>query len=78
MDLLFGTKTINSLMLVDWIHSKSQLGLLPIFYQVRKSIGQNLKSEIARKFKLKEAEEAIEYYQKHMSEGKIIMSPWDE
>ena len=52
MDLLFGSKTINSLMLVDWLHSKSQLKLLPTFYKVRNSICNNLKSEVAKKFQL--------------------------
>ena len=56
MDLLFGNKTINSLMLVDWLHSKSQLGLLPTFYKVRKAICHNLKSDVAKKFKLDNTE----------------------
>ncbi len=52
MDLLFSNKTINSFMLVQWLHSKNQLTLFPVFYKVRSSITQNLKSVVSKKFKL--------------------------
>lgn len=38
MDLLANNKTINSFMLTDWLHTKNQLTLLPVFYKVRSTI----------------------------------------
>jgi hypothetical protein len=60
-------------MLMNWLHTKSLLSLLPTFYKVRSTIVQMLKSTIAKKFKLNEVESAIKYYKQNMSEGKIII-----
>lgn len=38
MNLLNGNKTINTFMLPQWIKTKYQVALLPIFYKVRKTI----------------------------------------
>lgn len=56
MDLLFGNKTVNGFMLTQWLKTKNQLTLLPIFYKVRSNIMQNLKSVVAKKFKLEQIE----------------------
>ena len=76
-DLLFFSKTVNSFMLVDWIKTKGNLSLLKIFYKVRKSITTDMKSEIARRFTLDEAKLAIESYLKNMSEGKVLIKPFE-
>jgi len=78
MDLLFGNKTINTFMLVQWLSTKSQILLLPTFYKIRKLINNTLKSNIAKKFSIENVEEAIEYYKQNMTEGKIIIEGWSE
>lgn len=78
MDLLFGNKTINTFMLVQWLSTKSQILLLPTFYKIRKLINNTLKSSIAKKFTIDNVEEAIQYYKQNMTEGKIIIEGWSE
>jgi hypothetical protein len=53
-DLLSLNKTLNSFMLMQWLHTKSLISLLPSFYKVRNTVAQLLKSNIAKKFKLDE------------------------
>jgi hypothetical protein len=53
--------------------TKNQLSLLQSFYKVRSTINDQLKSTIAKKFKLYEVREAIDFYMKNMTEGKVIL-----
>jgi NADPH:quinone reductase-like Zn-dependent oxidoreductase len=77
-DMMFGNKVINTFMLAQWLKTKNQLSLLQIFYKVRSNISQNMKSVVAKKFKLEQFEEAIQFYLKNMSEGKVLFEPWSE
>ena len=43
-DLLVDNKSVNGFLLVNWLKTKSQLGLLSTFYKIRKTITTNLKS----------------------------------
>lgn len=52
MDLLANQKTVNGFLLPQWLKTKNTLTLLPVFYKVRSSITQDLKSNVAKKFKL--------------------------
>lgn len=58
--------------------TKNQLTLLQSFYKVRSTINNQLKSTVAKKFKLEQLNEAIDFYLKNMTEGKVILQPWDE
>lgn len=77
-DLMFGNKVINTFMLVQWLKTKNQLTLLPIFYKVRSNISQNMKTVVAKKYKLEQFEEGLQFYLKNMSEGKVLFEPWSE
>lgn len=78
MDLLANNKVINGFMLPQWLKTKNTMQLLTLFYKVRSTIGDGLKSNVAKKFKLEQLGEAVEYYLKNMSEGKVLMEPWSE
>lgn len=51
---------------------------MPIFYRVRSTINDGLKSKIAKKFKLEQIAEAIDFYLNNMTEGKVLFEPWAE
>lgn len=46
--------------------------------KVKSTITDGLKSNIAKKFKLTEVNEAIKFYLEHMSDGKVLIEPWSE
>lgn len=77
-DLMSENKTINTFMLKQWLRTKNQLTLLPLFYKVRSSIMENMKSVVAKKFKLDELGQAIKYYLGNMTDGKILLEPWSD
>lgn len=52
MDLLANNKVINGFLLPQWLKTKNTMQLLPLFYKVRSTITEGLKSNVAKKFKL--------------------------
>lgn len=60
----------------EWIMSKNILGILCVIKKVKNLIHQNLSTQIQKEFDLKDVKEAIEYYEKNMSGGKVILRPW--
>lgn len=78
MDLLVNDKKIDSFLLPNWLHSKSQWKLLPLFFKVRKAMAGKMKSHVARKFHLDDAEKALSFYMSNMSEGKVLFEPWKQ
>lgn len=67
MDLLVNDKKLDSFLLPNYLDSQYKVKLLPMFYRVRKLISNSMKSKIARKFPLDDAEKALDYYLKNMS-----------
>jgi len=67
---------IRGFLLNVWLESKNLLKIVNIIRKVKKMIRQNLSTEINKEFDLKDFKEAIEFYEKDMSRGKIILKPW--
>lgn len=76
MDLLVNDKKIDSFLLPNYLHSQYKVSLLPMFYKVRNLISKGMKSHVARRFKLDEAEQAVNFYLENMTQGKVIFDPW--
>jgi NADPH:quinone reductase-like Zn-dependent oxidoreductase len=66
-------KQIQGFQLGNWLQSKSLLFKLGFLKSVKKHLRSELASHISRTYSLEHAEEAIEHYKAHMSDGKILL-----
>ena len=66
-------KEIRGFQLGNWLQSKGLLFKLRFIGSVKKHMQTDLSSHISRTYSLERAEEAIEHYREHMSEGKILL-----
>lgn len=73
MDLLTNNKVINAFLLPEWMKTKNILSLIPTVMKVKSTINDGLKSNVAKKFKLTEVNEAVKFYLEHMTDGKILI-----
>ena len=74
-DLIFRKKVVRGFWLRDYLDKKGFFGKAKMLYGLRSLIKGNLKTIIQKEFNLEEAQEAIDYYKKHMSEGKVLIRP---
>jgi NADPH:quinone reductase len=71
--LIFQNKSLEGFWLSDWFKQQSKLELLKTLTQVKKRIGNELKTEIRATYPLDQAVEAIKTYSQSMSGGKILI-----
>ena len=62
-------------MLDKYLLGKGLLGILRVLNKTKKLLRGTLSTEINRTFEFSQIKEAIEYYEKNMTSGKIIMVP---
>lgn len=74
-DFIFRKKSVRGFWLREFLDKKGFLGKAKMLYGLRSLIKGNLKSVVQKEFSLEEAQEAIDYYKKHMSEGKVLIMP---
>jgi NADPH2:quinone reductase len=75
VDLITEDKIIVGFQLGNWLHQQSLPSKLLFLRRVKKHLGRELRSTIRYRAPLKEVEAALEDYQQHMSQGKIILKP---
>ncbi len=75
MDFITEDKTMVGFQLGNWLHKQSLPSKLLFLRRVKKHLGQELSSTIRYHTPLKDAEAALEDYQRNMSEGKILLKP---
>lgn len=74
-DLIFKKKAVKGFWLKDHLEKKGFFGKVQMMYGLRSLIKDSLKTEIKKEYCLEEAQEAINYYKQHMSEGKVLIMP---
>ncbi len=74
-DLIFKEKKVKGFWLTKWLNEKSLLGKAKMFYGLRTLLKTSLSTVINKEYNLENINEAVEYYQKHMSEGKVLIKP---
>lgn len=68
-------KKAEGFFLVNWLKAQSIWGKLSCIYQSRTLIKEHITIPVQAKFKLDQAEKAIEIYLAHMSAGKVLLIP---
>jgi NADPH:quinone reductase len=74
-DFIFRKKVVKGFWLRDFLEKKGLIGKAKLLYGLRSLIKNSLKTVIQKEFSLEDAQEAINYYKKHMSEGKVLIMP---
>jgi NADPH:quinone reductase-like Zn-dependent oxidoreductase len=72
--LIQGNKTIESFYLGSWTSKQSLLQTLKAARRVHSLSGKELSSAIQNRFSIEQAQEALEFYTKNMSGGKIVLT----
>lgn len=73
-DIIFKRKTIKGFWVSAWIRGKGLVGKAMLIYNLKSMLRTTLKTEVQRKFGLEQANEAIEFYKKNMSAGKVVLT----
>ena len=68
-------QTIESFLLNSWLAKKDRAGYIEIFNKAQKMYKTMLKTDIQAKFGLHQIEEAIKFYLKNQTGGKIVLKP---
>lgn len=74
-DLMFKLKKIKGFWVSLWVRSKGLIGKAMLIYNLKSMLGTALKTHVNKVFPLEKINEALEFYQKNMSFGKVIISP---
>ena len=74
-DLIFKGKKVKGFWLSKWLNDKSLLGKAKMLYSLKGLLRTNLSTKISKEFELEQINEAVEYYRKNMSEGKVLIRP---
>lgn len=64
---------IEGFMLISWLKSLSLVGKFMMFRKLKNLLKTSLLSSVSREFGLHELKDAIEFYDKNQSAGKVIM-----
>ena len=72
-ELIFRGKTVKGLLLPNYLKNKSLIGQAMMVYGVRSLLKTQLKTNIIKEITLEEINEGLEFYQKNMTAGKVII-----
>ena len=75
LELIFKGKKVKGFWLSKWLNDKSLLGKAKMLYNLKALLRTSLRTAISKEFALEDINEAVEYYQKNMSEGKVLIRP---
>lgn len=73
--IIFSNKRVEGLWLSKWVKSKGLLALWSISNKVVSLLPTILKTEVSREFPLEEIKDALSFYKKNMTAGKVILKP---
>lgn len=74
-DLMFKMKKIKGFFLSLWVKNKGLIGKAMMIYNLKSMLRTSLKTDVQKTFALEQINEAIEFYQKNMSFGKVLINP---
>lgn len=74
-DLLMNNKTIKAFTFQTWHDAQGIFSKISAVRKVHKLLTDDLKTEIAKVYSMDDVNEAVKYYQQHMTEGKVIIKP---
>ena len=74
-DLIFRKQTITGFWLTEWLKNKNIVSLLFLLNKLKGLLTSQLKTEVSMESSLEDAKNAIEFYTKNMSKGKVIFKP---
>lgn len=72
-DLRYKDKTIKGFWLTNWIKEKGMVRMLSILSDMKSNLKTNLKTSVSKIVGLEDINDGINFYKKHMSEGKILI-----
>lgn len=72
-DLIQGDKQIGNFYLSNWASKRSIIQSLSTARKVQKLVGEELSSQVQKKFPFKQANDALNYYRSNMTGGKVIL-----
>lgn len=75
-ELLFHNKELRGFWLAKWLEVTSPEIFIPLLLKVAPLLKTDLRTEVGREVPLEEGQEAVDYYLKNMSQGKIIYKPF--
>lgn len=76
-DILFGCKTVKGFWLTEELEGMGMIKKLNLMRKLQSHLKKELKSVISRQSPLANFHSALEFYLKNMSQGKVIIKPWD-
>jgi NADPH:quinone reductase-like Zn-dependent oxidoreductase len=74
-DFIFEGKTLNGFWLAEWFPSQSLFYQLYLGWRVQRLAAHEFKSDVRERVSLEEAAEALNRYEAHMTEGKVLILP---
>lgn len=72
-ELLFEDKRLAGFYLTNWLAKKNILQLVRIMGNVQRQLGSHLQTKVQRRFPLSSAQQAVDHYVNHMSDGKVLL-----
>lgn len=73
--LIFSNKRIEGLWLQKWMKEKSSLSKWNLANRVLSLLPTILQTDVSQEFELGQVDEALEFYKKNMSRGKVLLKP---
>lgn len=73
--VIFANKSLRGLWLTTWLANQGLFKLYRLMNKVVEMLPGILRSDVSREFSLEEVTEALEFYQKNMSAGKVLIRP---
>lgn len=74
-DLIFKEKKIKGFWLTKFLNEKSLIGKAKMMFSLKSLLKTSLRTVISKTFILDQINEALEFYEKNMSAGKVLIKP---
>jgi NADPH:quinone reductase-like Zn-dependent oxidoreductase len=74
-DFIFKQKRVAGLFLTAWLRSMEKEEKRRVYSETMKNLSSLYATDICKQFALEEVQQALEFYQKNMSLGKVIICP---
>lgn len=76
--VIFHNKRVEGLWLQGWLRAKGKLGNWNAIKKAASLLPSILRTDISEKFSIESIEEAMLFYKKNMSKGKVILTPQEK
>jgi len=74
-DLLINNKTVKAFSFQNWFQSQGFFSKFRAVGKAHRMLSNELKTEIAKVFEMKDVNDAIKFYLEHPTQGKVIIKP---